>query len=303
MKKSKKAEKLIFRLSNQAVDLNIKLMRWREKPELDLDLLHNVKCLLLGAGTLGCQVARNLIGWGVRHISFVDYGNVSHSNPVRQSLFTYEDAINGGKPKAECAAKNLSTIQPGIVSKGYKMKIPMPGHILSDTDLPEALANLEQLDSLLQEHDVIYLLLDTREARWIGTLLSAAYNKVCISVGLGFDNFVVIRHGVGPLVHSDEKHGERSGCYFCNDYLSPSNTMRDRTLDQQCTVTRPGLSYLSSAYASELLVNYLHMQPDDIVKTGENREEASSLGKIPQHIRGNASGFNTQIMYSSAFEQ
>ena len=110
MKKSKKSEKLIFRLSNQAVDLNIKLMRWREKPELDLDLLHNVKCLLLGAGTLGCQVARNLIGWGVRHISFVDYGNVSHSNPVRQSLFTYEDAINGGKPKAECAAKNLSAI-------------------------------------------------------------------------------------------------------------------------------------------------------------------------------------------------
>ena len=46
------------RLSSQAVDLNIKLMRWRQLDTLDLDLLHNVKVLLLGAGTLGCQLAR-----------------------------------------------------------------------------------------------------------------------------------------------------------------------------------------------------------------------------------------------------
>lgn len=112
-------------------------------------------------------------------------------------------------------------------------------------------------------------------------------------MGLGFDNFVVIRHGVGPLVHTPEKHGQRSGCYFCNDYLSPSNTMRDRTLDQQCTVTRPGLSYVSSAYASELLVNYLHMKPVDIVQEGDDRIESSGLGLMPQHIRGNVGGFNT----------
>lgn len=83
----------------------------------------------------------------------------------------------------------------------------------------------------MQDHDVVFLLLDTREARWLGTLLSAVHNKICISVGLGFDNFVIVRHGVSPLVHNEEAHGPRSGCYFCNDYLSPSNTMRDRTLD------------------------------------------------------------------------
>lgn len=40
---------------------------------------------------------------------------MSYSNPVRQSLFNYEDALNGGKEKAETAAKHLLRICPGLV--------------------------------------------------------------------------------------------------------------------------------------------------------------------------------------------
>lgn len=71
---------------------------------------------MFGAGTLGCQLSRNLIGWGVKHISFIDYGTVSYSNPVRQTLFDFEDSTNGGKPKAECAAAKLKKIFPDIQS-------------------------------------------------------------------------------------------------------------------------------------------------------------------------------------------
>lgn len=75
--------------------------------------------LLIGAGTLGCQLARNLIGWGIRKITFVDYGKISYSNPVRQSLYDFEDSTKGGRPKAEVAAEKLKKIFPDIESEGY----------------------------------------------------------------------------------------------------------------------------------------------------------------------------------------
>lgn len=65
-----------------------------------------------------------------------------------------------------------------------------------------------------------------------------------MAVGLGFDSMVVMRHGYG---------NNNLGCYFCNALTAPADSITNRTLDQQCTVTRPGISSLASSVAVELL--------------------------------------------------
>lgn len=116
------------KVMDAAVDLNLKLMRWRVLPNLDLSKIQNTKVLLVGSGTLGCNVARGLLAWGIKHFTFIDNGRVSYSNPVRQSLFTFDDCAEGGKYKAHAAAQALKKIYPGVTTKGYVMSVPMPGH-------------------------------------------------------------------------------------------------------------------------------------------------------------------------------
>lgn len=100
-------------ITQNALSLNLDLMKWRMVPNLDLKLVQRTKCLLLGSGTLGCNVARCLLGWGIYDITLVDNGIVSHSNPARQSLFIFEDI---SKNKAIQAAERLGSVFPNVVS-------------------------------------------------------------------------------------------------------------------------------------------------------------------------------------------
>ena len=288
-------------LAAQAVDLNLKLMRWRLLPELDKKKVASTKCLLIGAGTLGCAVARTLMGWGVRHITFVDSGRVSYSNPVRQSLFDFKDCLDGGAPKAQAAAQKLSEIFPGVQSQGVSMSIPMPGHSVSDELKDSVFKDVNALEALIDEHDAVYLLTDTRESRWLPTVICASKDKLCLNAALGFNTYLVMRHGCGVDVDTPV----RLGCYFCNDVMAPANSTRDRTLDQQCTVTRPGLAPIASALAVELMVALLHAEdgaatspPTRSAADGDAASEPSPLGVVPHQIRGSIAGF-TQTLFDA----
>lgn len=61
---------------------------------------------------------------------------------------------------------------------GVKLMIPMPGHSVSGSEVAEVMRVCSQLHELVDEHDVVFLLTDTRESRWLPTLLCANANKV-----------------------------------------------------------------------------------------------------------------------------
>lgn len=171
------------KLSEHFSNLNLKLMKWRLLPSLNLDTIKAQKCLLFGAGTLGCAIARNLLSWGVTDITLVDYGNVAFSNPVRQSLFTHDDAVKH-KPKATTAAERLKQILPSVNATGHILQVPMPGHSVPESMREKTIESLELITSLIQSHDVLFLITDSRESRWLPTLLGAFYGKVSFC----FDN-------------------------------------------------------------------------------------------------------------------
>ncbi len=137
-------------LAESSVGLNLRLMKWRLVPGLDLGAMSRARCLLLGSGTLGCNVARCLLGWGVAHVTFVDNGKVSYSNPVRQSLFSFEDCLEGGRPKAAAAAEALRTVFPGVSAEGVDLRVPMPGHPMSTAFEEEVEGAFNALTTLVQ---------------------------------------------------------------------------------------------------------------------------------------------------------
>jgi ubiquitin-like modifier-activating enzyme ATG7 len=286
------------KLADSSANLNLGLMKWRMMPDIELEGLQGCKALLLGSGTLGCNVARNLMMWGVRHITFVDRGQVSYSNPVRQTLFELKDCLAEGQDRVKsiAAANALKRILPSMNTTGVELTIRMPGHRVDDAHRQAAIDDITKLEDLIKAHDVTYLLTDSRESRWLPTLLATANDKPVINSALGFDSYVVMRHGL-----PSQPANTRVGCYFCNDVVAPIDSLTARTLDQQCTVTRPGVSGIASALAVELLAS-LYNHPQKFLagahKVDDETSEISGiLGLVPHQVRGSVSDYSAMTLY------
>jgi len=174
---------------------NLELMKIRLAPEIDFTKIYSLKVLIVGAGTLGCNVARGFLAWGVEYLTFIDNANVGASNLLRQSLFESSDL---GQPKAYVARHRIEQIYPPSKGKvkGVQMNIPMPDHPDSITDLE---TNVKQLDDLIKGSDLVFLCTDNRESRWLPSLIACVHNKPLINLALGFDSYVVMRHPLTPL--------------------------------------------------------------------------------------------------------
>nr|CEL67250.1 TPA: thiF family domain-containing protein, putative [Neospora caninum Liverpool] len=294
-------------IQKDAVELNVQLIRWRLLPAFEPRRIQDLRVLLLGAGTLGCGVARLLVAWGVRDFTFVDSSCVALSNPARQCLYTYEDAMpqgtgdqSGGEPgssgvkKVDAACRRLLAIRPDLRCRGFDLEIPMPGHPRFGHSTPPGGRSLEEahdlLASLIDEHDVVMMLTDSKESRWLASLIVADRalaedGRRCaaplgMAVGLGFDSMVVMRQGYG---------GNDLGCYFCNAVTAPADSLSNRTLDQQCTVTRPGISSFACSVAVELLAA-LTQHPKGFAAPHIPSDPLASVHPSSESSRSSASG-------------
>ena len=183
----------------------------------------------------------------MRKITFVDNGSVSFSNPVRQPLFNFKDCLAGGAKKALRAAEALTEIYPGVDAKGFDLSVPMAGH--SVIDERKVKKDFDTLEQLVDQHDVIFLLMDTRESRWLPTVMGKATGKIIMNAALGFDTFLVMRHGS----KNKESPAEELGCYFCSDVVAPADVSPfSPTISYSTDVSLKSLSRIGPLISSVL---------------------------------------------------
>ncbi len=76
------------------------------------DFLQNhCKVLVVGAGELGCEVIKNLVMSGFRHVDVIDMDTINQNNLHTYSLFKHADL---GKPKSKVVADYFNKRVPGV---------------------------------------------------------------------------------------------------------------------------------------------------------------------------------------------
>ena len=113
---------------------------------LDLKSISNAKVLMIGAGALGNEVAKDLVLSGFKKITIVDMDHVVGSNLNRCLFFSPEDARRK-RMKAEVVAEGLRDLS------AHAEPLPIVGRIQ------------DQPAELFLEHDIVLGCLDNIETR------------------------------------------------------------------------------------------------------------------------------------------
>ena len=103
-------------------DKDDRLDRAKRIEWLNIDRISSAAALIIGAGALGNEVAKNLALSGFKKLTIVDFDVVERSNLARCVFFTEMDALQRAG-KAECLAGAVSSLAPGLEAH------PVTGHV------------------------------------------------------------------------------------------------------------------------------------------------------------------------------
>lgn len=70
----------------------------------------------------------------------------------------------------------------------------MPGHVVSSEEAKLKMKeDFNAIQELIKEHDIIFLITDSWESWWLPSILASIHSKICLTVALGFETFLVLR--------------------------------------------------------------------------------------------------------------
>ena len=156
------------------------------------------RVLVVGCGALGNEVLKDLVLFGVEHLTIVDFDRVEPSNLSRSILFSREDADNHIY-KVDAVARRLKEINPRVEVKTLKGDI---AHCLG-------LGEMRQMD-------VAIGCLDNRYARY-------CLNRLCMRAGIPW-----VDGGIDSLEGTARVFMPGKNCYACNLGEEGQREMRRR---------------------------------------------------------------------------
>lgn len=165
---------------------------------LKLDSVFKARAMVVGAGALGNEVAKNLLLSGFRRITIVDMDHVVGSNLNRCLFFTKKDVVARGM-KAEVVARGLSAMSDDVDP------VPIVGRV---EDVP---------DSTLKRQSVILGCLDNIQSRMNVNSRAYSLGLTYIDGGMiGFVGKVMIARPPGACLQCgmNRSHAKVAGLRF-----------------------------------------------------------------------------------------
>jgi adenylyltransferase/sulfurtransferase len=162
------------------------------------------RVMVVGCGALGNEVLKNLVLFGVQHLTVVDFDHVEAPNLSRSILFTHEDADEHAR-KTDAVARSIRRINPSAEV------VTLFGDVAYDVGL-----------GWFRSVDVVIGCVDNRWARY-------CINRQCMRAGVPW-----VDGGIDGLEGTARVFIPGQNCYACN--LGPEG-LREMHRRLSCTNT------------------------------------------------------------------
>lgn len=246
-----------------------KRMGWFE-----LDKMRRSSVLLIGAGALGNEAAKNLVLSGLGRLTIVDMDRVVRSNLHRCALFTEEDA-RVGRAKAEALAQAARRLDATCESSA----VIGPLEKLSQDDFGS--------------HSIVVAGLDNVAARMTTNMMAAKARRPLIDGGMRATIgrvFVSLPEGACLECSTNSTHGEIASLRFA------CSGREDVTIFEPKLAADPVTTSVVGAIMAREAVKILHGLSDAVIKNllyydgMANRAEVLEVARNPAcpHHEGGA---------------